>query len=131
MCGHLLWTEKKDLYWSGYGGGFARGNGIEQDGYNGENIARAGDIVFCSINHRLGPFGFTDLSGFDDKKFGSSGNVRMLDIIAALKWVNENIENLAGILVILPLWGNGAADQKFVISRRCLRQKGWFIKVLS
>ena len=38
-----------------HGGGFTNGSGIEQDGYHGENISREGDIVFCSINHRLGP----------------------------------------------------------------------------
>ncbi|MCC4226807.1 carboxylesterase/lipase family protein [Zunongwangia profunda] len=96
-----VWTpslERKKrpvLVWL-HGGGFARGNGIEQDGYNGENISRAGDIVFCSINHRLGPFGFSDFSGVDQKKFGNSGNVGMLDIVAALKWINENIENFGG-----------------------------------
>ena len=33
---------------------FTNGSGIEQDGYHGENISREGNIVFCSINHRLG-----------------------------------------------------------------------------
>lgn len=41
-----------------HGGGFTQGNGIEQDSYDGENIARYGDIVFCSVNHRLGALGF-------------------------------------------------------------------------
>ena len=44
-----------------HGGGFTSGNGIEHDGYNGENIARDGDVVFCSVNHRLGPLGFSYL----------------------------------------------------------------------
>lgn len=46
-----------------HGGGFTQGNGIEQDSYDGENIARYGDIVFCSVNHRLGALGFSDLAG--------------------------------------------------------------------
>ena len=46
-----------------HGGGFANGNGIEHDGYNGENFARLGDVVFVSINHRLGPLGYCDLAG--------------------------------------------------------------------
>ena len=49
------------LLWM-HGGGFTSGNGIEHDGYNGENLARSGDIVFCSVNHRLGPLGFSDFS---------------------------------------------------------------------
>ncbi len=64
-----------------HGGGFTTGNGIEQDGYNGENLARYGDVVFCSLNHRLGPIGFTDLDGVGER-FAGSGNVGILDIIA-------------------------------------------------
>ena len=45
-----------------HGGGYTNGNGIEQDGYHGGNISKYGNIVFCSINHRLGPIGFSDLS---------------------------------------------------------------------
>ena len=71
-----------------HGGGFTNGSGIEQDGYHGENISREGDIVFCSINHRLGPIGFSDLSGVGGEAYKDSGNVGMLDIIAALRWVH-------------------------------------------
>ncbi|MAN87593.1 MAG: carboxylesterase [Algoriphagus sp.] len=79
-----------------HGGGFTNGNGIEQDGYHGENIAKNGDIVFVSINHRLGPIGFTDLSGVGGDKYKDSGNVGMVDIIAALNWVKTNISNFGG-----------------------------------
>lgn len=58
-----------------HGGGFTNGSGIEQDGYHGENISREGDIVFCSINHRLGPIGFSDLSGVGGEAYKDSGNV--------------------------------------------------------
>ncbi|MDH3554159.1 MAG: carboxylesterase family protein, partial [Gammaproteobacteria bacterium] len=49
------------LVWM-HGGGWTNGNSIEHDGYNGENLARFGDVVFCSINSRLGPLGFSDFS---------------------------------------------------------------------
>lgn len=78
-----------------HGGGFSRGNGIEQDGYNGENIARYGDVVYCSINHRLGVFGFTDLSAFGEK-YKDSGNAGLLDMVAALQWIHDNIANFGG-----------------------------------
>ncbi len=83
------------MFWL-HGGGFTNGNGIEQDGYNGENFARKGDIVFVSINHRLGPLGFTNLAGVGGDKFAVSGNVGMLDCIAALEWVRDNISNFGG-----------------------------------
>jgi para-nitrobenzyl esterase len=83
------------MFWI-HGGGFSAGNGIEHDGYNGENLARYGDVVFCSINHRLGPVGFCNLAGVGGAKFAQSGNVGMLDIVAALEWVRDNIANFGG-----------------------------------
>ena len=83
------------LFWI-HGGGFTNGNGIEHDGYNGENFARLGNVVFCSINHRLGPLGFCNLAGVGGEKFAASGNVGMLDIVAALEWVRDNIANFGG-----------------------------------
>lgn len=79
-----------------HGGGFTNGNGIEQDSYKGENISRYGDIVFVSLNHRLGPIGFSDFSGVDQNKFAESGNVGILDIVAALRWVQNNIAQFGG-----------------------------------
>ena len=96
-----VWTpaidEKKRpvMVWY-HGGGFTNGNGIEQDGYMGENLSRKGDIVFVSINHRLGPIGFSDLSGVGGEKYKDSGNVGALDMVAALEWVKENIANFGG-----------------------------------
>ena len=79
-----------------HGGGFSSGNAIEQDGYKGENIARFGDIVYVSVNHRLNSLGFSDLSAVGGEKYKNSGNVGMLDIIAALEWVNKNIAAFGG-----------------------------------
>lgn len=96
-----VWTPALDgkkrpvLVWL-HGGGFSSGNAIEQDGYGGENIARYGDIVCCSVNHRLNSFGYTDFASVGGEKYAHSGNVGMLDIIAALKWIHNNIENFGG-----------------------------------
>jgi para-nitrobenzyl esterase len=77
-----------------HGGGFTNGNAIEQDGYHGENLSRLGNIVFCSINHRLGPFGYSHLKAAGGHP--SSGNVGNLDMVAALEWVKNNIANFGG-----------------------------------
>lgn len=97
-----IWTpglkdakKRPVLVWL-HGGGFSRGNGIEQDGYNGQNISKYGDIVFCSINHRLGALGFSDLSKVGGEKLKDSGNAGLLDIVAALEWIQENIDNFGG-----------------------------------
>ena len=66
------------LFWI-HGGGFTNGNAIEQDGYHGENFARFGDVVFVSINHRLGPLGFTNLAGAgrsEVRRFGQRRHAR-------------------------------------------------------
>ena len=83
------------LVWM-HGGGFTNGNGIEQDGYYGENLARLGDVVFCSLNHRLGPMGFANFAGVGGEKYAASGNVGVMDLVAALQWVHDNIENFGG-----------------------------------
>ena len=95
-----VWTPNTDnakrpvLVWL-HGGGYAAGNGIEQDGYSGENLAKKGDIVFVSINHRLNVFGFSDFSGVDPK-YAESCNVGTTDMVFALKWVKNNIANFGG-----------------------------------
>ena len=95
-----VWTPAPDgkkrpvLVWM-HGGGFAAGNSIEQDGYHGANLARGGDIVFVSVNHRLNVFGFSDLSAAGPA-FAESGNVGVLDLVAALKWVHNNIAAFGG-----------------------------------
>ena len=96
-----VWTPAPDgkkrpvLVWM-HGGGFAAGNSIEQDGYHGANLARGGDVVFVSVNHRLNAFGFTDLSSCGDPAFATSGNVGVLDLVAALQWVHDNIAAFGG-----------------------------------
>ena len=111
-----IWTpsimddnKRPVLVWL-HGGGFSSGNGIEQDGYNGENLSRKGDIVFVSLNHRLGAFGFSDLSGTGKENYAYSGTVGMLDIIAALEWVRDNIANFGGSgnVTIMGQSGGGA-----------------------
>lgn len=95
-----VWTPGLDgkkrpvLVWF-HGGGFTSGNSYEHDEYLGENFSRYGDVVFVSPNHRLGPFGFSDFSGVDDK-YKDSGNVGLLDLVASLRWVKENIAQFGG-----------------------------------
>ena len=61
----------------------------------GRNLAERGDVVVVSINHRLNVLGFLDLRGFDER-YANSANVGMLDIVAALEWVQNNIEQFGG-----------------------------------
>ncbi len=81
------------MFWC-HGGGFVSGSGSGSV-FDGYNMAKSGDVVIVSVTHRLGALGFLYL-GHIDKKYESSGNVGMLDIVAALKWVSENIEQFGG-----------------------------------
>ena len=115
-----IWTPATDagrrpvLVWL-HGGGYTNGNGIEQDGYDGESLSRKGDIVFVSINHRLGPIGFSDLSGVGGEKYQHSGNVGALDMVAALEWVRDNIENFGGDPGNVTIMGQSGGGAKVCI----------------
>ncbi|MBT32442.1 MAG: carboxylesterase [Thalassobius sp.] len=113
-----------------HGGGYRNGNGIEQDGYDGENFSRKGDVVFVSINHRLGPIGFTDLSAVGGEKFKNSGNVGALDMVAALEWVKENIENFGGDPGNVTIMGQSGGGAKVCILGAMPQTKGLFHKMV-
>lgn len=92
-----LYTPKTDdrkravVVWV-HGGSMTNGSG---KGMNGHAFADKDDIVTITINYRLGALGFLDMSDLD-KKYRQSGNLGLLDVIAALKWVHENIAAFGG-----------------------------------
>lgn len=107
-----------------HGGGYSNGNGIEQDGYMGENLSRKGNIVFVSINHRLGPIGFTDLSGVGGEKYAFSGNAGALDMAAALKWVHDNIAFFGGDPANVTIMGQSGGGAKVCVLAAMPASKG-------
>ncbi len=113
-----------------HGGGYTNGNGIEQDGYMGENLSRKGDIVFVSINHRLGPIGFSDLSGVGGSKYADSGNVGALDMVAALGWVKENIANFGGDPDNVTIMGQSGGGAKVCVLAAMPKAKGLIHKAV-
>jgi para-nitrobenzyl esterase len=132
-----IWTpgivdgkKRPVLVWL-HGGGYTNGNGMEQDGYDGENLSRKGDIVFVSINHRLGPIGFSDLSGVGGEKYANSGNVGALDMVAALKWVNQNIENFGGDPDNVTIMGQSGGGAKVCVLAAMPAAKSLIHKVVA
>jgi para-nitrobenzyl esterase len=95
-----VWTPGLDnkkravMFWL-HGGGMMTGSSNELRSYDGENLARQEDVVVVSINHRLGPLGLLNLMEYGDR-YADSGTASMLDIIAALHWVRDNISNFGG-----------------------------------
>jgi para-nitrobenzyl esterase len=86
--------KRRPVFFWIHGGGYRTGQGAVP-WYNGARFARDGDIVVVSINYRLGALGFTDLSRFGPE-YATSGANGILDQIAALRWVQDNIENFGG-----------------------------------
>lgn len=131
-----VWTPALDgqkrpvLVWF-HGGGFSSGSAIEQDGYGGENLARYGDVVVCSVNHRLNAFGYTDLSKVGGEKYKHSGNVGILDLIAALRWVNENIDNFGGDPGNVTIMGQSGGGSKVSIVAAMPAAKGLVHKAVA
>lgn len=78
-----------------HGGGYYAGSGNSPQ-FDGEMLARFGDAVVVTLNHRLGAFGFLDLSALGGARHAQSGAAGMLDIVAALGWVQRNISAFGG-----------------------------------
>lgn len=86
--------RKRPVFFWIHGGGYRTGQGAIP-WYNGARFARDGNLVVVSINYRLGALGFTDLSRFGPD-YATSGANGLLDQIAALRWVRDNIANFGG-----------------------------------
>ncbi len=113
-----------------HGGSFTTGSG-SIDVYNGENMAKKG-ALFVTINYRLGVLGFyanPELSKESD--YGASGNYGILDQIAALKWVKENIASFGGDPDNVTVAGESAGSMSVSILQASPRAKGLFQRVIG
>ncbi|HVN64907.1 MAG TPA: carboxylesterase/lipase family protein [Candidatus Binataceae bacterium] len=90
-----------------HGGGFSIGAG-SQNIYDGAVLARRGDTVVVTINYRLGPLGLLRLVDVTGGRIPSSGNEAILDQIAALKWVQDNIAEFGGDPSNVTIFGESA-----------------------
>ena len=89
-------SAKKAVVVSFHGGGFSTGSG-NAPGFDGKNLAYYGDVVVVTVNHRLASFGYTNLVGAGaPEAFKYAGVCGVLDLVASLQWVRDNIENFGG-----------------------------------
>jgi para-nitrobenzyl esterase len=112
-----------------HGGGYTAGSGQELRSYDGENLARRGDVVVVSLNHRLNILGFLDVSKYGDQ-YAASGNVGMLDIVAALEWVRDNIENFGGDPGVVTIFGQSGGGGKVSTLMAMPAAKGLFHRAI-
>lgn len=117
-CQYLnIWTQSVDtqakkpvMLWL-HGGGFAAGSSIEQVSYDGENLSKEGDVVVVSLNHRINILGYLDLSPFGEK-YRNSANAGNADIVAALRWIHDNIEAFGGDPDNVTIFGQSGGGMK-------------------
>lgn len=112
-----------------HGGGYAAGSGQELPSYDGSNLAKNGDVVVVTLNHRLNALGFLDLSAFGDK-YAKSGNAGLLDLVAALQWVNKNIASFGGDAQNVTIFGQSGGGGKVSTLLATPSAKGLFHKAI-
>src|SRR5260221_7452042 len=92
-----------------HGGGFANGSGGAAM-YDGANLARRGDVVTVTVNHRLNVFGYLHLGDLGGHP--SSGQAGMLDIVLVLEWVRDNIARFGGDPANVTIFGESGGGAK-------------------
>lgn len=117
------------LFWI-HGGGFTAGSSQELPSYDGENLSKKGDVVIVSINHRLNILGFLDLSAYGEK-YKTSANNSIADIVAALQWVKNNIENFGGDPNNITIFGQSGGGAKVNTLMAMPSAKGLFHKAIN
>lgn len=94
-----------------HGGGYTTGSGGFTI-YDGTNLAARHDVVVVTVNHRLNAFGYLFLPDIGGAKYAHAGNVGMLDIVAALQWVHENIAAFGGDAGNVTIFGQSGGGGK-------------------
>jgi len=108
-----------------HGGGFATGSGSSPV-TDGANLARRGDVVVVSLNHRLNVLGFSNLASVAGAEFAASGDVGMLDIVRALEWVRDNIAEFGGDPNTVMVFGQSGGGRKVATLLAMPSAKGLF-----
>ncbi len=113
-----------------HGGGFTAGSGHDLLSYDGENLARRGDVVVITNNHRLNAFGYLDLAGLGGEQYASSANVGMLDIVAVLEWVRDNAVAFGGDPGNVTIFGQSGGGGKVSALMAMPAAKGLFHRAI-
>jgi para-nitrobenzyl esterase len=108
-----------------HGGGFSTGSG-SQPILDGTSLADTSDVVVVTINHRLNALGSTYLGEAAGSEFALSGCVGMLDIVAALEWVRDNIDRFGGDPNLVTIFGQSGGGRKVATLMSMPDAKGLF-----
>lgn len=94
-----------------HGRAYAAGAGSET-WYNGVDLAKRGDVVVITINHRLNVFGYLHLADIGGPEFAGSGVAGMLDVVLALEWVRDNVDQFGGDPGNVTVFGESGGGSK-------------------
>jgi para-nitrobenzyl esterase len=112
-----------------HGGGFSFGS-ANDDFYDGQGLAKRGDVVLVSINHRLNAFGYLELGKEAGPQYVGSSLTGQDDIIAALKWVQANAARFGGDPGNVTLFGQSGGGGKISALLGMPAAKGLFKKAI-
>src|SRR6267154_2837162 len=142
-----LWTQeingsyKRPVMVYIHGGGFSAGSGHDLLSYDGESLARNHDTVVVTHNHRLNVYGYLNLAHLGGEEYASSANVGILDLVAVLEWVRDNIATFGGDPGSVTIFGQSGGGGKVLalmampaakgLFHRAIVQSGPFLKSLS
>lgn len=135
-CQNLnVWTPSIDdgkkravMVWI-HGGGFQSGSSNDLQSYDGENLARSQDVVVVSVNHRLNAMGHLDLSAYGEQ-YKNSANVGVMDLVASLEWVKDNIAKFGGDPENITIFGESGGGAKVLTLMGTPAAQGLFHKAI-
>jgi para-nitrobenzyl esterase len=119
-------TGKRAVMLYIHGGGYEFGSAYELPSHEGAQMARHHDVVQVSLNHRLNALGFLDVSEIGGPAYAESANVGLTDLVAALRWVHENISNFGGDPTTVMIYGQSGGGSKVTSLMAMPAAKGLF-----
>jgi para-nitrobenzyl esterase len=127
-----VWTPgvsdgaKRAVLVSFHGGGFSTGSG-NAPGFDGAQLALFGDVVVVTVNHRLASYGYTHLTDLGaPPEFAYAGVTGIMDLVASLQWVHDNIENFGGDPGKVMIFGQSGGGAKTTTILATPSAKGLF-----
>ncbi len=126
-----VWTPglrdggKRPVMFYIHGGAYSSGSGSANI-YDGVNLCKRGNVVVVTINHRLNAFGYLSLGMFSKPEFADSGNVGQIDLVLALEWVRDNIEEFGGDPNTVMVFGQSGGGAKIATMMAMPAAKGLF-----
>ena len=129
-----VWTpaldrRKRPVMFRIHGGGFTIGSGSWPQA-DGSALARRGDVVVVTVDHRLGALGYLFLAEIGGERYADSGNAGMLDLVLALEWVRDNIAQCGGDPDNVTVFGESGGGFKVSTLLAMPRAKGLFQRAI-